>query len=89
MGYEDGQITDSEVEFLEMSCRPQSVYGEGLRTDVQGLLFSKEHKGGHFPELRPDLLLLLLLAVELLYCTWKRLLDKTFCLYQFLSLVPH
>ena len=52
MGYEDGQITDSEVEFLEMSCRPQSVYGEGLRTDVPGLLFSKEHKGGLCPELK-------------------------------------
>jgi hypothetical protein len=49
MGYEDGQITDSEVEFLEMSCRPQSVYGEGLRTDVPGLLFSKEQKGSQCP----------------------------------------
>ena len=55
MGYEDGQITDSEVEFLVRDTMQTSeCNGEGLRTDIQGLffIFSKEYKGGHCPELK-------------------------------------
>lgn len=52
MGYVDGQTIESEVEFLVRdSIWTSRCNGEGPRTDIPGLLFSKE-KGGHCPELR-------------------------------------